>query len=395
MRDRGAVTRAEAIDRIVTDIERPAVRTEHEPLAHAGGRRLASPVVASEHVPRFDRATMDGFAFAADGDEPRLIVGEVAPNDNPPRIGAGEAVEIATGAPLPPSADVVLMREEATVSGEAVSGPALEPGANVYPAGTTASAGEELVPAGQRLAPRHVSLLRDVGIETVAVAAPLDVGLVPTGTEIAEGTQPDRDSEMLANLVRQWGHDPTIRDALRDDPKTIRSGIETAVAAHDVVLTTGGTSVGRADQVVRCLQEGEMLFRGVALRPGRPTAVATVAGTPVVALPGKPMAAYTAAVLVVRPFVSGRVVPTVERSLAAGFEVPDEDVEFAVPVVCADGEAIPFGHADSSFPLYGRRFAPGRVASSTRIALADGCVLTRRGHGRGEAIAVVPFQALC
>lgn len=394
MSDRQPVTRSEAIDRILTEVERPAAGTEQVPLERAGGRMLASPVVASEDVPRVDRATMDGFAFAADSAEPRPIVAEVSPDENAPGIEPGEAVEIVTGAPLPPGADVVVMREEATVSGGAVTGPAIEPGANVYPAGTTAKAGEHLFSPGQRLAPRHVCLLRDVGIETVSVEGRLDVGLLPTGTEIVEGEQPDRDSEMLANLVRGWGHDPTIRGALRDDRDAIRSGIETAVLEHDVVISTGGTSVGSEDHVVRCLQEHELLFRGVALRPGRPTAVAMVDGTPAVALPGKPIAAYTAAALVVRPCFAGTSLPTVVRTLEAGFDVPDEEVEFAVPVVCRDGVALPYGHADSSFPLYGQKFAPGRVASSTRIALADGWLLTDTGRRAGEDVPVVPHEEL-
>jgi molybdopterin molybdotransferase len=338
---------------------------------------------------------MDGFAFATEGKEPRPVVGSVAPEDDPPSIERGEAVAVATGAPLPPTADAVWRREDAAVTDDGVSGPPTSPGTNVQPAGTTATSGERLFEAGRRLAPRHVSLLRDVGIDAVSVREPLAVGLVPTGTEIHEGRQPDRDSEMLANLLRRWGHRPTVEDPLRDDVDEVREGIESAADRFDAVVTTGGTSVGGGDHVVSVLREHDVLFRGVALRPGRPVTAATVDETPVIALPGKPIAAHTAATLVVRPFFAGPSHrSTTDATVAADLRLPDDDVEFAVPVTLEGGRATPLGHADSTVPLYGDRFAPGRVASCTRVSLADGVVLTRTALEAGEDVSVVPYGVI-
>lgn len=371
--------------------------SERVPLDRAAGRVLAEPVTAPADVPAHDRATMDGYAFAASDDYPLRVVGEVFAEDDPPALGAGAAVRIATGAALPPAADAVLMREDATVADDRLTGPALAPDANVYPAGTTASAGERLFAAGDRLAPRHAALLRDVGIDAVSVRRPLDVGVLPTGTEIHEGRRPDRDSETLANLVRRWGHEPTILDAVPDEPRAVRGAIEDA-AARDVVLTTGGTGGGSADHVARVLDDHDVLFRGVALRPGRPTTAATVAGTPVCALPGKPLAAHTAAALVVRPFLAGTArLPTLSATATARTTVPDADgVEFAVPVSLDGGDdrATPLGHADSPLHIYDERFAPGRVASNTRVALADGLVVTRTGFDAGERVEVVPYEVV-
>lgn len=389
--DGNLVGRGEALD-LLCGLPIPDVAVEEVPLEDAAGRTLDRPVEAPADVPRQDRATMDGYAVAADDGYPLSVVGEVYPEDDPPETGAGEAVAVATGAPLPARADAVLMREDATVTDGELTGPDLAPGTNVYPAGATAAAGEILFAAGDRLAPRHATLLRDVGVSHVAVRAPLDVGLVPTGSEIHEGRQPDRDSEMLANLLRGWGHNPAIRAPLPDEASAVRDGVEGGVKRHDVLVTTGGTSVGSADHVASVLQDHDVLFQGVALRPGRPMTVATVEGTPVFALPGKPIAAHAAATLVARAYFAGSAdLPTVPATMAVDLDVPDQAVEFAVPVTLDDGEVTPLGHAASSFGLYGERFAPGRVASSTRVSLADGFALTRDGLSAGERVGVVPY----
>jgi len=398
--DDDTVGRAAAVERL-RDLPWPDGPVERVRLARAAGGVLARPAEAPADVPATDRATMDGYAFAAADGFPLSVVGEVYPEDDPPALEEGEAVAVATGAPVPAAADTVLVREEATVTDGDLSGVDQQPGTNVYPAGATAAAGEVLLAAGERVAPRHAALLRDAGVDDLAVRARLDVGLVPTGTEIHEGRQPDRDSEMLANLLRGWEHRPTIDDALPDDAGAVRAGVEAGVERHDVLVTTGGTSVGSADHVVSALREHDVLFRGVTLRPGRPVTVAAVDGTPVFALPGKPIAAHTAAALVARGFFAGTArLPTVPAAAAADLAVPDQDVEFAVPVSLEEDEtgdgprATPLGHAASSFDLYGERFAPGRVASSTRISLADGVVLTREGFTAGERVGVVPYEAV-
>ncbi|WP_122089216.1 molybdopterin molybdotransferase MoeA [Halalkalicoccus subterraneus] len=396
MDGRESVARSVAVDRLLglypLAEDAPTVRAE---LTEIAGRVTAEPVTAPMNVPRYDRATMDGFAFATTDGYPLTVVGDVSPEDEPPSIDRGEAVAVATGAALPTQADVVVMREEASVTDGQLSGPSLPAGTNVYPAGATATAGERLFAAGRRFAPRHAALLRDVGIETVAVTRTLDVGVLATGTEIHRGRQPDRDSEMLANLVRRWGHRPIIEAPVPDDAAVIQEAITTAASTHDIVMTTGGTSVGGADHVVDVLREHDVSFRGVELRPGRPMTVATVDGTPVCALPGKPVAAHTAATVVVRPlFIGINRLSTLAADLTTRLAVPDDDVEFAVPVTLDGGRATPLGHADSSLALYDERFAPGRVASSTRVLLADGIVLTREALEAGERVAVVPYEAL-
>jgi molybdopterin molybdotransferase len=360
------------------------------------GRTVAAPVTASADVPSTAFATMDGFAVATTDAGPLTVAGRVAPADAPPDLEPGETVRVATGAPLPARADAVLPVEDASVTDGTLPAPDLEPGTNVYPAGATAAAGEELFAPGDRLAARHAALLADIGVETVTVYEPRSVGIIATGTEIHEGEQPDRDSELLANLVRRWGDEPTLLGSVPDEDGAVREAIADAAATHDAVFTSGGTSVGRDDHVGSTLADHDRVLAGVSLRPGRPVTAAVVDGTPVVGLPGKPMAAYTAATLVARPAFAGGPVdpPTVTATPTAGVDLPDADHEYAVPVELTDAGAVPLGHESSSYPLYGTRFAPGRVASSTRVALADGVVLARDPLSPDETVGVVPWEVV-
>lgn len=358
------------------------------------GRTLAEDVIAPADVPAHDHATMDGFAVVA-GERSRTVVGETFPEDDPLAMESDEAIAVATGAPLPARADAVMKREDATVEGGILDGPDLAPGTNVYPRGETASSGERLLTAGTRLAPRHAALLADVGIETVAVRRRFEVCVVATGTEIHEGRQPDRDSAFLVNLVERWGHVVTHRGTVPDAVDAVRETIEEATRAHDVVLTTGGTSVGSADHVSRVLGDGERCFESVRLRPGRPVTAAILNDTPTVALPGKPLAAHTAALLVARPLFTGeRALPTLVADPARRLALPDPEMEYAIPVALDDGRAMPVGHVDSSLVLYEERFAPGLLAQSTRATLADGFVLTEEPLEPDDPIEVVPYRVL-
>jgi molybdopterin molybdotransferase len=391
-----SVARADAIERLLTHrlAALDALPAGNVTLDALAGRTLAADVRAPNDVPPHDYATMDGFAVAT-ADESPTVVAEIFPEDAPPELAAGESARIATGAPLPARTDAVLKAEDATVTDGRISGPELAPGTNVSPRGGTAKAGEMLFETGTRIAPRHAALLSDVGIESVPVHERFSVAIVATGTEIHENRQPDRDSDFLAGLVREWGHEQTIHESVRDDPETVRDAIESAAETHDAVLTTGGTSIGSADHVATVLDEYDPLFESVRLRPGRPVMAAVVDGALVVGFPGKPLAAHTAAVLVARPFFAGEQrLPSIPTEMAHRVEVPDDDREYAVPVVFDDGAAVPLGHADSALRIYEERFAPGLVAANTRVTTADGIVLAEHSLDAGESASVVPYRVL-
>lgn len=386
-----------------------AARREREsvPIDRAGGRTLAAPVEADAAIPPHDISTMDGYAVAAGDGYPLSVVGEEAyPGDDPPPLGEDEAVRVATGGPLPDRADAVVMVEDAAVTDDRLEGPSLSPGTNVYRQGTNVRAGETLYPAGEALTPIDATLLRDVGVDAVPVLQRLSVGVLGTGTEIYEGTAPDRDSETLAGLARSWGATASIADPVPDDPGAIEAAVDRLAADADVVVTSGGTSVGGRDHIGDVLSRlGEVVFHGVRLRPGKPVALARLSDhdAVVVAVPGKPVSAAFAALFVARPLFAAdpaRPLPTLSARSAVDMELPGGDMEYAVPVLLSaagDGDgrtATPLGHEDSPLPLFGDRFRPGRLAASTRAVRADGFVLASADLTAGDPLEIVPVEAL-
>jgi molybdopterin molybdotransferase len=406
----------------------PTLGTETVALDRIAGRALAEPIDSPVDVPARSHATMDGFAFDATAAYPLDVVdADVFPEDEPPELEGGQAVRIATGAPVPPAANAVLKREEATVEDGQLTGPDLEPGTYVYERGSNVAEGERLFAAGERLSPKDAILLGDLGIESVPVRTRLSVGLLATGTEIHEGRHTDLDSPMLAGLVRSWGHEVAYEGTVPDDYDRVESRIADLADDHDVVVTTGGTSVGDKDYVVRALQSlGEVLFHRVRLRPGKPIAVAELPDHDAVALaiPGKPVGAHAVTTLVARPLFTGEAsLPTVPARMARDVGIATPGFAYAIPVTLeaggetgsggagddagddardsdgtGDGDgadvAMPLGHADSALSVYEDSFDPSVLSSSTRATRADGFVLTGEGVERGQTVDVVPYPAV-
>ncbi|MFC7097093.1 molybdopterin molybdotransferase MoeA [Halobaculum marinum] len=375
------------------------VATEAVGLDRIAGRPLAEAVDAPTAIPAQSHATMDGFALDASDDYPLEVVdADVFPEDDAPDIEAGQAVRIATGAPVPASANAVLKREEATVEDGLLTGPSLDPGTYVYERGSNVAEGERLFDAGERLAPRDAILLGDLGIDEVQVRERLSVGLLATGTEIHEGRHTDLDSPMLANLLSAWGHDPVYEGTVPDDYDRVESRIAALADKHDVVVTTGGTSVGDKDHVVRALRNlGDVLFHRVALRPGKPIAVADLPAhdAVAVAVPGKPVGAHAVTTLVARPLFTGETaLPTVPATLAVDVGIGVPGFDYAVPVTLDDGTAMPLGHVDSDLAVYEETFDPSVLSSSTRATRADGFVLTETALAAGDEVRVVPYPAV-
>lgn len=363
------------------------------------GRRLADAVVATDPRPVHDYATMDGFAIATDDPLPVSIRDRtLAPDDAPVDHDPGTATRIATGAPLPRGADAVLPREDARVGDDGLRGPPLAPWTHVVRRGSYCTAGETLLEAEAVLSPRDATLLRDVGRERVTVHDPLAVAVVATGDEVAAGVQPDRDSEMVAGLCRRWGHDATLAGAVPDETAVLRERLTDLADANDVLVTSGGTSVGRLDHTVGVLADlGTVVWQGVALRPGRPATCVRLDDHDAVAfaLPGKPVAAYVAAVALLAPFFRGeRTHPWREAVADRDLSLPDADLEYAIPVAVDDGTATPLGAPGSGVDLYDERYRPGRVAACPRVLRADGLAFRTSPLVAGERVEWVPFPTL-
>ncbi|MDZ7702425.1 MAG: molybdopterin-binding protein [Halobacteriales archaeon] len=339
---------------------------------------------------------MDGYAVDAEDPYPLDVVdAEVFPEDAPPALESGTAVPVATGAPVPEGATAVLKREDVAIEDGALTGPDVSAGTYVYERGSNVAAGETLVEAGERLAAKDAILLRDLGRESVPVYERFAAGVLATGTEIHEGRTSDLDSPMLAGLVRAWGHDATYEGSVPDDADRVRDRIAALADAYDVVVTTGGTSVGHKDHVVSALAElGEVVFHRVTVRPGKPIALAELPDHDAVAfaIPGKPIGAYTIATAVMRPFFTGEAgLPAEPATLARDVGIGVEGFEYFVPVTLEGGEAMPLGHVDSPLAVYEDTYDPSVLSSSSRASRADGFFVTEAGVAAGDTVQVVPY----
>jgi molybdopterin molybdotransferase len=296
----------------------------------------------------------------------------------------------------------VLKREESTVEEGRLHGSAIEPATYVRKRGVSVSEGEKLFQAGERLSPKDALLLAELGYDAVRVREPFRVGVLATGTEFVEGRATDLDSPMLVGLLRSWGHEATYEGAVADDLTEVTDAIERLATDYDVVVTTGGTSVGHKDYVIRALDDlGTVDFHRVRIRPGKPIAMAALPDQNAVAfaIPGKPIGAHTISTFVMGPFFTGESdLPTVDAELARTVDTGPDGFEYMVPVTVnmadSEREAMPLGHVDSPLSIYERTFDPSVISSHTRSSRADGVVATRSRLEAGETVSVIPYSVL-
>ncbi|MEF8830244.1 MAG: gephyrin-like molybdotransferase Glp [Halobacteriales archaeon] len=298
----------DALDRLLeaTTVS-PAVDTV--PLADADGRVIAESVTASRNVPDFPRAAMDGYAVRAEDTfgaaERSPVVLETVEDDPAP----GQATWVHTGSPVAEAADAVVKVEYAReLDGEIEVTDAVAAGENVSEVGEDLSAGQKLYDPGHRLRPSDLALLRSVEVESVEVYEPPEVAVVPTGEElVASDPDPGEAIEtngiMVGSLAERWGATTTRHDVVTDDPETLSAALDDARSA-DVVVTTGGSSIGERDYLPSVVEDdGELLVHGVALKPGHPVALGALGETPVLMLPGYPVACIVNAWQFLRPVV--------------------------------------------------------------------------------------------
>jgi molybdopterin molybdotransferase len=284
----------------------PVARTERVALGDAAGRVLAAPVAAGLDVPPFDRAAMDGFAvraedtFGAGRHDPKTLrsIEKVYTGQVPgKRVAAGECIEIATGAPMPDGADAVVMVEETELgsSGEVRVFTPVYPRQHVGRRGADIAAGSTVLDAGTVLTPSRIGALAALGVLAIDVHARPRVAILSTGNEIVEPGQPlgpgqiyDINRFTLASIVSAHGGLPLVLPSAPDTLDALSAAIDQALA-EDLLVFSGGSSVGERDLILDVLMaRGEVLFHGVAVKPGKPTVFGRVAGKPVLGMPGYP-----------------------------------------------------------------------------------------------------------
>lgn len=291
--------------------------TETVALAAAGGRVLAEPVVAPLDLPPFDNSAVDGYAFrgadlSSEAPTTLPVAARVAAGARAGHLPPHTAARIFTGAPLPPGADTVVMQEDVRRDGDGVTlPPGIARGANCRQAGEDVARGSLALAAGRCLAPRDVALAAALGMAELTVRRRPRVGLFSTGDEVTEAGGDrqaagihDANRPMLLALLARAGAIPTDLGILRDDPGPLRDRIVRAAADHDLLVTSGGVSVGEEDHVRAAIAEaGALTLWRLAIKPGRPLAFGQVAGTPFVGLPGNPGAAYVTALVILLPLL--------------------------------------------------------------------------------------------
>ncbi len=299
-------------------------RSEAVSLERCLGRRLAGRILAPEDIPGFARSSVDGYAvragdtFGASDSAPAYFVvsGEILMGSPPWQgIAVGEALRIATGAMLPPGADAVLMVEHTEALGQneiEVYRP-VGPGENVIYGNEDAVAGSEIFPSNHLLRPQDLGYLAAMGLLELEVFVPLRVGIISTGDEIvpasaqpAPGQVRDVNSYTLYGQVLQGGGEPVLYGLVKDDPALLSEKLARASQECDLVLVSGGSSVGIRDHTALMIEKmgaPGIIFHGLAVRPGKPTLGALIGQKPVFGLPGHPAAAMIAFDLMAAPLL--------------------------------------------------------------------------------------------
>ena len=380
------------------------------PLQEAHGCVIASDVVATADMPAFSSSAMDGFAVGsrdvadASPDAPvtlriagRALIGQ----HSDATVGPGEAVRIATGAPIPAGADAVVPIEDARVAGDQVQilTPAAE-GKHIRPAGEDVKSGELLVPAGRRLTGAEMGLLAASGHAHVEAHPRPRVIVVATGDELVEpwqepkyGQVRDTNSFTIAGQLRDLGVRPYLAGIVRDDVEQLKDVILSHMVQADAFISSGGVSVGERDVVKQAFfRRGDIDFYRVAMQPGMPQAFGQIDGKPYFGLPGNPVSVFVSFELFVRPALlkmMGRrdlFRPEVEATLEEEISGPAAKTVFARVLV--------------------RRGPQGYVAKPTgsrgsnliaTVARANGLAIIPPGQGSigaGQTARVMIFRSM-
>lgn len=342
------------------------VTVETVPLLEAAGRWAAEDVVALRTQPARDLSAMDGYAVRfADATGFWHMTGESAAGRRfAGTVGAGEAVRIFTGAVVPDGADTVIIQENVTRDGDAVTltGDALaKSGQNVRREGADFSLGATLISKGAELHARHIALAAMAGHGALAVQRRLKVAVVSTGDELlplgeicGEDQIPSSNDVMLAAMVRDMPVEVTVIPALADDLDTLTEQLA-ALVDQDIIVTTGGASVGDHDLIVPALLAagGKIDFWKIAMRPGKPVIAGTIGEAVVLGLPGNPVSAYVTAFLLLLPLIRhlvGASQPLPTRLTAiSGTDLPANGARTDhLRASLVDGVIAPVGANDSA-----------------------------------------------
>lgn len=389
----------------------PELQIEDVPLTNCLGRILGKDVRSDINVPDFSRSTMDGFAvrardtFGASESMPAMldITGEVMMGQNADiPVGPGQAVKISTGGMLPEGADAVVMVEytEQLDSHTLLVGRPAAPGENVVQRGEDITEGATLVRAGTVIRPQEMGALAGIGLVSCPVVRKPRVGIMSTGDEIIDPTQVpgpgqirDINSYSLSGIVEQAGGQPVMLGRVSDDFRQLEMAVRQALADTDMIVVSGGSSVGTRDvtsEVINSLGQPGVLVHGISVKPGKPTILGVVQNKPVFGLPGHPVSAMVLADIFLTPLI--------RAGLGLGFTAPRRRT---VKAQMGRSMASASGRVDYLRVVVkeveGKLMAEpvlGKSGLITTMVKADGIVIipmTQEGLATGQTVDVILF----
>ncbi|MBS3817621.1 MAG: molybdenum cofactor biosynthesis protein [Candidatus Thermoplasmatota archaeon] len=373
----------EALSTVLKNVH-PVKRKESVDLDDAFQRVLAEDVTSDIFVPPFERAAMDGFAVKAEDTfdagkfDPVTLeqTGTLHAGDAPDEeVGNGECIQIATGAPLPEGADAVVKVEETEKKdGQIAIYDPVHPGENVSPKGEDIEEGERILDKDMSLTSARIGSLAAIGVQKVKVYEKPKIGVIPTGDEVVPvgdelepGQIYDVNSHTLSSVVRNNGCEPVNKKVVQDSIEGLKKEIENEVEEMDMVLFSGGSSVGDKDILIDALDSmGEVIFHGVKLKPGKPTLFGKVKDTLVIGMPGYPTSCLNTAQRLIKPALRkmSRLPKSVERTTKAKLQkritsslgrqqymTVKLDEDKAMPVYKQSGAITSMSRADGYFEI--------------------------------------------
>ena len=364
------------------------------PIEDCDGRIIAENIMANIDVPHYRRAAMDGFAvrasdtLGAGGNSPVVLkLGQV--------VDKGMCLRVHTGSPVPDGADAVVMMEDTVLHGDSVEiFTQLHPLKNIGEIGEDIQKGEIILKEGQKLRPCDIAVLASLGIGDIKVFRKPVVAIIPTGEELVpRGTREPEKGEvyetngLMAQLyIRKWGGNTRLLDIVTDSPEKIKEAIMSALDA-DMIIISGGTSVGKRDYVPAVVGSlGNLLAHGVSISPGKPTALGIIQGKPVVCMPGYPVAGIVALYFFARAALRrlGHIPDEPDRwvrAVLSGKIVSRIGYKTFARVKLSKGRAIPLATSGAG------------ILSS--VSKADGFVIIPpnvEGYGKGEEVEVILIE---